>query len=621
MPMCHPVETSSRRASKTVTSLGFTPRVRAHIVGALIAFMPVIETVFVMASPAAKFNRVDVVLSLLASVFGVVIWRRAEGWPNWTFTVIATVCMTLIAVGVWLKGSGPGTVDMTPEFGMALVVAYLTLSIRVAILQNLWMIVVLTVAESAISPSVGHVAAKVGVATCAFTIVGVIAGLLRRHLEKAIDDLTRTASTDPLTFLTNRSSFMSAATELLATAARTHGSGQLFLIDLDHFKEVNDKLGHHYGDVLIQLAGQRLRELAGTFDLVARLGGDEFALLVSDYPRALRIPDLITESFSRHFVVEGTDLYVEASVGIADYPAHGSLIETLMQHADAALYRAKTSSSGHAFYEPTSMYEPTRRLEILGDLRAAIERPELMLHYQPKLCLASGRIEAVEALVRWNHASRGPLQPDEFIPVAEYSGLIHPLTRLVLREALRQHVAWAKAGIQLDVAVNVSARNLLDRTFPDAVETILNDVGVDGRHLTLEVTESAILTELPRTAPALSQLRSLGIQVSVDDFGTGFSSLSTLCDIALDEVKLDRSFLHDLTYGSRSLPIVRSVVTMGRELGLRVVAEGVETQQVQDTITALGCHIAQGYHIARPMPGGDVAGWLASARPAIARVG
>jgi diguanylate cyclase len=587
---------------------GFTPRVRAHIVGALVLLMPLIEIVFVAISPSAKHAPIDLILSIAASAFGLVVWKTAERWPNWAFTVLATVAVGLLGVGVWLKGPGDGVVDMTPEFGMALAVAYLTLSMTAAIIQNIWMAVVLTIATSSVTTSAQYVVSKVGIATCSFTTVGIIAGLLRRRLEHVISNITTIANTDSLTLLTNRSSFMEAATSLLATAdeQRSTLAGQLFLIDLDHFKEVNDKLGHHYGDVLIQLAADRLQKLAGPRDLVARLGGDEFAILIPDMVRALGIPEQISAAFSQHFVVEGTDLYVETSVGIAEFPTHGVRIETLMQHADAALYRAKTSSIGHSIYEPTVTYEPTRRLEILGDLRDAIDRNDLILHFQPKLNIESGQIESVEALVRWNHPQRGSLPPAEFLPVAEYSGLIHPLTRHVLREALMQHNRWAAQGIQLDIAVNVSARNLLDRTFPAAVETILREARVAGSHLTVEVTESAILTELDRTGPVLARLRSLGIQISVDDFGTGFSSLSTLCDIEFDEVKLDRSFLQDLTPGSRTLPIVRSIVTMGRELGLRVVAEGIETQVVLDTVTELRCHVAQGYLISRPVPAVEI---------------
>src|SRR5664280_1357258 len=363
----------------------------------------------------------------------------------------------------------------------------------------------------------------------------------------------------------------------------------LLLIDLDRFKEINDTFGHHCGDLLLTQVGPRLTAALREVDTVARLGGDEFAVLlpdITDVSAAIGVADKLRaalespfhiEGFDvEGFDVEGLDLDVEASVGVVLSGEHGADATTLQQRADIAMYVAKSQNLGVFAYDPAVDGHSPAKLALLGDLRRALDRNELVLHYQPKVSISTGDVIGAEALVRWQHPDRGLVPPDDFIPLAEHTGLIGPLTRYVLDSALGQIRAWADAGRPLTVAVNLSARNLLDERLPAMVAELLTVHGVPAALLELEVTESALMTEQGRAQRLLEKLARLGVAISVDDFGAGYTSLGQLKDLPVRELKVDRSFVTTMTQDRSNALIVHSVVDLGHNLGLTIVAEGVE---------------------------------------------
>ncbi len=427
-----------------------------------------------------------------------------------------------------------------------------------------------------------------------------------------VDLLHRTLH-DSLTELPNRICFHDAVTHAIA-AARPGGELAILLIDLDRFKEINDTLGHHYGDLLLcEFAGALSRQLRPP-DTIARLGGDEFAVLLQvdgDAAAAAksavaRIDDLLAQPYH----VEGLPLSVEASIGVARFPYDGQDVDELLQHADIAMYLAKASGSGHAFYEANDNAEDRRRLGLLGELRRAITEGELVLHYQPKLDLRTRRIDRVEALVRWQHPTQGLVPPIEFIPLAEQTGLIKPLTLYVLDEALDQCRRWLGEGREISVSVNLSPRSLNDSGFPAVVAERLRAHDVPPENLLLEVTESAIIFDPARAEETLRALSGLGVRLALDDFGTGHSSLALLGRLPLDQIKIDRSFVTDLLTNPGNDVIVRSIISLGHQLGLEVVGEGVETTEVTARLRQYGCDILQGYTLTRPLPADELERWL-----------
>jgi diguanylate cyclase (GGDEF)-like protein/PAS domain S-box-containing protein len=418
---------------------------------------------------------------------------------------------------------------------------------------------------------------------------------------------------DGLTGLANRTLFRDRI-ELAIKAARRDGKHlAVALMDLDRFKEVNDSLGHAAGDALLVELGQRLQGSLRDSDTVARLGGDEFGLLLPgvDLPKDVLVAiERVRTAIARPAVVEGLPLVVEGSIGIAVFPDDGDDVETLVQRADVAMYHAKEKNAGYAFYDASCARHDPGRLTLVGELRRALERHELVLHYQPKAFLADGSIRSVEALVRWQHPERGLVPPDDFIPLVQQTGLIQPLTRYVIDAALRQARAWTEQGWDLAVAVNLSTRNLLDAEFPDQVAALLARHRVASRHLELEITESTMLEDPPRTRAILERLSNMGIRLSIDDFGTGYSSLAYLKRLPVDEIKIDRSFVMNMDSSEDDATIVRSTIDLGRNLGLEVVAEGVETGPIWDRLTALGCTVAQGYFLSPPVPADELTPWL-----------
>ena len=399
---------------------------------------------------------------------------------------------------------------------------------------------------------------------------------------------------------------------------RPHMPFAVFLIDLDHFKEVNDTLGHQVGDQLLSTIGGRLVTTLGPDDTVARLGGDEFAVMVpiegededERTASALEAAATITGVFSQLFQVDELTFEIEASVGTALYPDHGHHVEELLRRADVAMYHAKDLGSGVEVYQMARDPHDSQRLALLGELRQAIDSAQIISHYQPKADLQTGRIVGVEALVRWEHPQLGHLHPDQFIPLAEPTGLIAPLTLHVLDMALAQYGVWAAQGRRLTVAVNVSVRTLYDDEFPHDVSRLLERHQVPPSMLVLEVTESTMMSDPGRAAAVLGRLSHLGVHISVDDFGTGYSSLAYLKRLPISEVKIDKSFVLGMEDEPDQLAIVSSIVDLGRNLGLRVVAEGVETRSAWFLLRDRGCHRAQGYFLTRPLAGDAVLPWI-----------
>ena len=452
----------------------------------------------------------------------------------------------------------------------------------------------------------------------------IVVGYQRRTERQAAENQHQ-ALHDGLTGLPNRTLLHDRTSQAIRQADRELVPAALALLDLDRFKEVNDTLGHHYGDQLLIQVGHRLQAALRGVDTVARLGGDEFAVLlpkIATAEGAVAVAGKLQAALAEPFLLEGLTLEVEASIGLALYPDHGNDPEELLQHADIAMYVAKDTHAGFVLFDPTQDQHSPRRLALLGELRRAIDQGQLLLHYQPKIDAHTSRVLGVEALVRWQHPKHGLLPPGEFIPLAERTGLIGPLTHYVLDAALRQCRDWRQAGHELVVAVNVSARRLLDLEFPDEVAGLLAHWRVPARLLVVEITESAIMADPEHAMQILGRLNQMGVQLSIDDFGTGYSSMAYLKSLPVHELKVDRSFVAQMTSNSRDAVIVRSTVDLGRNLGLRVVAEGVEDQATWQELDALGCDAIQGYYISRPVPADELASWLAhehSATPNLQR--
>jgi diguanylate cyclase (GGDEF)-like protein/PAS domain S-box-containing protein len=423
---------------------------------------------------------------------------------------------------------------------------------------------------------------------------------------------------DPLTGLPNRLLFGERIGQAIRHAERNKSKLAVVLMDLDRFKEVNDSLGHSAGDHLLTKVGERMRDAVRASDTVARLGGDEFGLLLPELDcadGALPVISRIRAALERPVYVHSLPLAVEASIGIAIYPDHGTDAQSLIQKADVAMYDSKRDSASHTFYDEGSHEYDVTRLTLVAELRRAIADRELILHYQPKAALESGDVRSVEALLRWVHPERGMVYPDSFIPIAQETGLIGPLTLYVIEEALRQGREWRDTGMDLSISVNLSTRNLLDRDFPNQVAALLERWGMGPEWLELEVTESSMLANPTRAKAVLGELSELGLRLSIDDFGTGYSSLSYLRQLPVDEIKIDRSFVMGMGEQADDAVIVRSTVDLGRNLGLEVVAEGVETLESWNRLRELGCNTAQGYFLSRPVAAEELTGWL-RARPA-----
>ena len=442
-----------------------------------------------------------------------------------------------------------------------------------------------------------------------FPIVARASRRLRRHAAET----EYLALHDRLTGLPNRALYLDRGQLALLAATRRGDRVGVLVVDVDRFKEINDTLGHRCGDALLRQVEPRLRIALRAGDTVARLGADEFGVLladVSDRASAIDVVSRIRQAIEEPFVVNDVPVAVEATVGLALFPDHADNIDDLLQKADVALHTAKAARSGWQLYEPRTDEDRRPRLTLLPELREALEGGQLVLHYQPQLRIATGTVSSVEALVRWLHPTRGLLAPVEFLPVAEQTGLIHSLTHYVLDEALRQCKRWQRSGFELGVAVNLSARSLSSTDLANQIRELLEQRQVAASSLTLELTESAIMSDPFRAVTVLSELRQMGARLSIDDFGTGYSSLAYLKRLPVTEIKIDRSFVSNMAADEDDAAIVRSTIQLAESLHLDVVAEGVETATTLDALTEFGCPRVQGFFLARPLPADELEQWL-----------
>jgi diguanylate cyclase (GGDEF)-like protein len=600
---------------------GLSPRVLAYLVGpialvilcifryyGLIARLPVWTYVVVMAGV--------VVLSMLVEPF----FDAPLGSVR--FHLRLAVHVAAVTAVIYMTGWGPALI-MAYAF-----VALFELETWGASLWRpvmCWSLLNIVVAQilvgggylpSFLNPSQAEAIGALGAAVLAMIIR--MAGATGMKKEEAEERLAFQAGHDALTGLPNRAFFYDRTTKALELVGQTSFCAVL-LFDLDRFKEINDSLGHKYGDRVLNEVGPRVQSVLRHGDSLARLGGDEFCVLlsgVSGHDHAVRVAERIMAVLEEPFDVDGTVLGIEASCGIAMAPAHGDSADLLLQRADVAMYVAKAAQPNVVLYTPELDTNTPERVALLGDLRNALGRCEFVLHFQPKADMTTRRIKGAEALIRWRHPNLGLLYPDSFIPAAERTGLIEPMTQWVLHEALGQCRTWLDERQvddpnELSIAVNLSARSLLDSSLPETVDAALRRWNVPPHLLGLEITETIIMTDPVRAKRVLTELADLGVTVSIDDFGTGYSSLAYLRDLPVHELKIDRTFVQDMGSGSEEAVIVRAVVDLARNLGLETVAEGVEDALVWDQLVELGCDTAQGYYLARPMPDEQFRAWLA----------
>ncbi len=442
----------------------------------------------------------------------------------------------------------------------------------------------------------------------AFPLPGDAVGLSVQDVTEraqASEVLRHQALHDSLTNLPNRACLNERLKAALVASEVSQDPIALLVMDLNQFKEVNDALGHDHGDRLLVELSRRLRRVLRDVDTLARLGGDEFAVLLTtnaDGSGATALARRISDAMEQPFQLGGISVQTSASIGIALFPEHASDAETLAQRADVAMYTAKRGDAHIAMYASEHDRSSVRRLTLTGELRAAISRDQFRLHYQPVLDLTSSEIPSVEALIRWEHPDFGLMQPGDFIDLAEVSGSIQPLTRWVIAHAVDQMRAWDANGIDLAIAINLSVRNLYDADLVAWLAGLISERGIAGHRLQFEITESQLMDDPIKAMEAIGKIRALGIRTSVDDFGTGYSSLAYLKHLPIDELKIDRSFVGNMVEDASDMAIVRSTIELSHNLGLTVVAEGVEDQATLDTLRALGCDRAQGYHIGRPVP-------------------
>ena len=441
---------------------------------------------------------------------------------------------------------------------------------------------------------------------------------MRAGIAEREQRIMKLAYEDPLTQLPNRAQFGEALERGIVLA---HSQGQslaILVMDLDRFKFVNDSLGHGVGDHVLRQVGMRLHALLGSAGCVARLGGDEFALLVPALQSAqvVELAQRILAALERPIIFQDQPLDVGTSIGIALFPEHATDAETLVRNADIAMYVAKRNKIGYTVYDAKFDTSQQEHLSLLGELRHAVEHGELRLYYQPKVSLASSTVHAAEALIRWVHPTKGLVPPGLFIPFAEHTGYIKVLTRWVLAEAIRQCGVWRHDGLQLQVSVNISARDLMNRDLPEAISALLSEHSVPASMVCLEITESGFMEDPAHAQKVLERLASIGLQLSIDDYGTGYSSLSYIMQLPVSELKIDRSFVSHMIDDRDLTTIVRSTIELGHSLGLKVVAEGVEDGRGFALLRELGCDGAQGYFMSPPLPAEAFRRWYEGSLPA-----
>ncbi len=454
---------------------------------------------------------------------------------------------------------------------------------------------------------VAVLAGTVGIvlAVLALLIFQYLVGELLKSKQRA-DELHRRATTDELTGLANRERFRARLDERIAEAMASDERFGVMLCDLDRFKEINDTLGHHFGDELLRDLGPRLAEVVGPNGLVSRLGGDEFAVLpgesTSDPDELEAIARRLMACVQQPIGVDEMLLEVGVSIGIARFPRDGEDPHSLLRSADVAMYAAKEAHAGCKVYAAALDGHSVRKLSVLSEFRRALDNDEILVFYQPIMHMGGTRVHGAEALVRWQHPELGLLPPSDFMPIVEQTGLIGPMTRHVLERAVAQCAAWRRAGQEMTVSVNLSVRNLLDPDLASLLGDLLEIYGLTPSALQLEITESMLMSDPDRSLTTLTRLSELGVGLSVDDYGTGYSSLANLRRLPIDELKIDRSFVSPMLCDESDLIIVRSTINLGHDLGLKVVAEGVEDEATLHRLGGLGCDLAQGYHFSKPLP-------------------
>jgi diguanylate cyclase (GGDEF)-like protein/PAS domain S-box-containing protein len=425
--------------------------------------------------------------------------------------------------------------------------------------------------------------------------------------------LRRQAVHDALTDLPNRVLLYDRLEQEILKSGRSRRSLGLLFIDLNGFKEVNDTFGHHCGDLLLRQVGPRLRAALRATDTVARLGGDEFAILLPDIlgiSPATGVAQTLLDAIVEPFAIDGQLLSVGASIGVVLCPDHGDDATSLMRRADVAMYLAKSRGIGYQVYSADADRHSPARLALLGELRSEACRDQLVLHYQPEVELRGGRLRRVEALVRWQHPTQGLLLPADFIPLAETGNVVQAVTEWVLVAAVRQCRRWQQAGLDFGVSVNLSPRSLRDAALPGVISALLAGEGLPPERLTLEITEGSLLADPEHALSVLAQVVDLGVGLSIDDFGTGFSSLAHLKQLPVSEIKIDRSFVRDVTHNERDAAIVRSMIDLAHDLGRVVVAEGIEDVATWRHLAALGCDLGQGFLVSRALPERELGEWL-----------
>lgn len=452
--------------------------------------------------------------------------------------------------------------------------------------------------------------------TLASMLVILIAALVSRKVARQAHELEHQAFHDELTNLPNRALFLDRLGQAITHSHRDNIPFVIILLDLDRFKEVNDTLGHNVGDQLLQEVSRRLSGALRESDTVARLGGDEFVILLEqlDLEHAPGVAEKMIAVLEHPFELAGQLVDVSASFGIAYFPDHGNDSVSLLQKADVAMYAAKRNHSGFAIYSGELAQGSRADLTFKSELLHAIECDELVLYFQPKIDLRTGRVTGVEALVRWQHPQRGFLPPDMFIPMAEQTGLINQLTFWVVKKALFQCVELNKTGTDITVAVNLSARSLHDLHLPGEIARLLSETKIKPSLLVLEITESAVMSDPAEALKVLQTLDEMGVSLSIDDFGTGYSSLAYLSKLPVDEIKIDKSFVLKMLMEQQAAVIVRSTIELGHNLGKKVIAEGVETLEAWNLLSGWGCDTAQGYYMSRPLPADQLMEWLLESR-------
>ena len=442
--------------------------------------------------------------------------------------------------------------------------------------------------------------------------------IIRNITERKQTDETvrRLAYYDTLTGLPNRILFHDRLSQVTSDERQKYEKFALLIIDIDRFKEINNTLGHQIGDVLLKQVSLRLCDLTKEDGIVASLGGDQFAVLLPniDPPVAVRTAAMIIKRLEESIVLDKLTLDISASIGISLYPIHGEYADTLIRRAELAMYAAKRTESGWAIYSHKQDKSSPERLTLISELRHAIDQNQLFLLYQPKIELKTGTVIGAEALVRWHHPNLGIILPDQFIALAEHTGFIKQITLWVLKEAIRQSLSWQEKGFKLDIAVNLSAKSFQDHQFQDQIRSLLYVWKLTPGILRFEITESTIMADPERAIGVMMRLNKLGINFSIDDFGTGYSSLNYLKRLPVDEIKIDKSFVINMTTDEDDAVIVRSVIELGHNLGVKITAEGVENQEALDKLAALGCDAAQGYFISYPISQEEITDWMLKKR-------